>query len=173
MCVFVSFHVGTLSTAVGLSRVLLGLCFFFWVSRADFSSDACLDVGLDPPPKCCAFRHWCMHEPALHARWNQARRTKVLGRSAQSPLLVDPHPSYLSVASKSLCIRFDSRGHVVTDLPYPYSGRQVPPKAKPAWDSNIITPGTEFMHKLSRYLRFYVQDRVNRDKAWQNIKVRT
>lgn len=47
----------------------------------------------------------------------------------------------------------------------------MPPKAKPAWDSNIITPGTEFMHKLSRYLRFYVQDRVNRDKAWQNIKV--
>lgn len=27
------------------------------------------------------------------------------------------------------------------------------------------------MHKLSRYLRFYVQERVNRDKAWQNIKV--
>eukprot|EP00903_Cladosiphon_okamuranus_P012637 g11822.t2 len=50
-------------------------------------------------------------------------------------------------------------------------GMKVPPKAKPAWDSNIITPGTEFMHKLSRYLRFYVQDRVNRDKAWQNIKV--
>ncbi|CAN0201775.1 unnamed protein product, partial [Ectocarpus fasciculatus] len=50
-------------------------------------------------------------------------------------------------------------------------GMKVPPKAKPAWDSNIITPGTEFMHNLSRYLRFYVQDRVNRDKAWQNIKV--
>lgn len=49
---------------------------------------------------------------------------------------------------------------------------QVPPKAKPAWDSNIITPGTEFMDKLSGYLRFFVQDRINRDKAWQNIKVR-
>ncbi|CAN0552880.1 unnamed protein product, partial [Laminaria digitata] len=48
---------------------------------------------------------------------------------------------------------------------------QVPPKSKPAWDSNIITPGTSFMHNLSKYLRFYVQDRVNRSKAWQNIKV--
>ncbi|CAM9502111.1 unnamed protein product [Ascophyllum nodosum] len=50
-------------------------------------------------------------------------------------------------------------------------GMKVPPKSKPSWDSNIITPGTTFMHKLSVYLRFYVQDRVNRDKAWQNIKV--
>lgn len=50
---------------------------------------------------------------------------------------------------------------------------QVPPKsAKAAWDSNVITPGTSFMHRLSDYLRFYVQERVNRDKAWQSIKVR-
>ena len=39
------------------------------------------------------------------------------------------------------------------------------------WDSNVITPGTEFMHRLSLYVWYYILERVNRDPAWQNIKV--
>ena len=39
------------------------------------------------------------------------------------------------------------------------------------WDSNVITPGTEFMARLSIYLRFYVLDRMNKVAAWRNIKV--
>lgn len=40
-----------------------------------------------------------------------------------------------------------------------------------AWDSNVITPGTEFMTRLSQYLWFYVLDRINSHAAWRNIKV--
>ena len=40
------------------------------------------------------------------------------------------------------------------------------------WDSNVITPGTEFMHRLSDYLRWYVVDRVNRGgPAWKRCVV--
>ena len=41
----------------------------------------------------------------------------------------------------------------------------------PAWDSNVITPGTDFMHKLSTYIWFYVLDRMNKNPAWKDIKV--
>ena len=40
-----------------------------------------------------------------------------------------------------------------------------------AWDSNVITPGTEFMTKLSVYIRFYILDRMNRDPFWKGITV--
>ena len=39
------------------------------------------------------------------------------------------------------------------------------------WDSNVITPGTEFMYNLSIFLRFYILDRMNKFEAWRNIKV--
>ena len=40
------------------------------------------------------------------------------------------------------------------------------------WDSNVITPGTAFMHKLSDFLRFYITDRINRGgEAWKRCAV--
>ena len=49
-------------------------------------------------------------------------------------------------------------------------GQKVPP-AKKAWDSNVITPGTPFMLRLSEYVRFYIRKRISIDKAWQNVRV--
>lgn len=51
-------------------------------------------------------------------------------------------------------------------------GLPVPPEDLDVeWDSNVITPGTPFMDKLANYLRFYIAERINTSKAWQQIKV--
>ena len=42
---------------------------------------------------------------------------------------------------------------------------------KEVWDSNVITPGTEFMSRLSVYIWFYVLDRMNKHAAWRNVLV--
>ena len=37
------------------------------------------------------------------------------------------------------------------------------------FDSNVITPGTEFMHRLSIALRKYLVDRANNDDHWKDL----
>ncbi len=39
------------------------------------------------------------------------------------------------------------------------------------WDSNVITPGTNFMLNLSEYIRFYIRKRISTDPAWKQITV--
>ncbi|PON47277.1 5'-3' exoribonuclease [Parasponia andersonii] len=51
-------------------------------------------------------------------------------------------------------------------------GKQVLPMRESAVsDSNIITPGTDLMHKLSKALQTYVKSRLSSDLGWRNIKV--
>lgn len=51
-------------------------------------------------------------------------------------------------------------------------GGYLPPEEiKERFDSNCITPGTEFMDNLAHCLRYYIADRLSNDPGWKNITV--
>jgi 5'-3' exoribonuclease 2 len=52
-------------------------------------------------------------------------------------------------------------------------GRVLPNRqlSKP-FDSNVITPGTHFLHKMSEAIRYYIHDRQTNDPLWQKLKFR-
>ncbi|KAI5609426.1 5'-3' exoribonuclease 2 isoform X1 [Silurus asotus] len=51
-------------------------------------------------------------------------------------------------------------------------GGYLPPDGiKERFDSNCITPGTEFMDNLAKCLRYYVADRLSNDPGWRNVTV--
>ena len=61
-------------------------------------------------------------------------------------------------------------------------GYRLPPKKKPSWDSNQITPGmssslsimsigTEFMMHVSEHIRWYIHDRMTDNPYWRDLTV--
>ncbi|XP_034038909.1 5'-3' exoribonuclease 1 [Thalassophryne amazonica] len=48
-------------------------------------------------------------------------------------------------------------------------GEVLPTEAR--FDSNCITPGTEFMVKLQDQLTYFVHNKISTDKLWQDVKV--
>lgn len=50
-------------------------------------------------------------------------------------------------------------------------GSHVPPKRPRSWDSNQITPGTEFMMKVCKNLRYYIADRLTNNPDWKGLTV--
>lgn len=39
------------------------------------------------------------------------------------------------------------------------------------FDTNSITPGTEFMAKVSDYLKYFIRKKVKEDPQWQHLTV--
>ena len=42
---------------------------------------------------------------------------------------------------------------------------------KHLFDSNCITPGTEFMQKVSNCIQYFIRKKIKEDPLWQNLKV--
>lgn len=40
-----------------------------------------------------------------------------------------------------------------------------------SFDSNCISPGTEFMNYLGKYIDFYIKKKISENKDWQNIEI--
>ncbi|RYG52734.1 hypothetical protein EON67_00500, partial [archaeon] len=51
-------------------------------------------------------------------------------------------------------------------------GQKVPPKKSGgSFDHNVITPGTQFMDRLAKFLRFYITERIHSRAAWRDLRV--
>lgn len=48
-------------------------------------------------------------------------------------------------------------------------GETLPPESR--FDSNCITPGTEFMARLHEQLKYFVVKKISEDPLWQRCKI--
>ncbi|KAL8501085.1 hypothetical protein ACS0TY_020595 [Phlomoides rotata] len=88
---------------------------------------------------------------APRAKMNQQRARRF--RSAKDAEMAEE-------MEEKLRRQFESEGRVV-----------LPKQESQISDSNVITPGTEFMHMLSDKLQSYISLRMRENPSWANIKV--
>jgi 5'-3' exoribonuclease 1 len=50
-------------------------------------------------------------------------------------------------------------------------GLKRPENAEPRFDGNCITPGTEFMDRMAKHLRYFIAKRISEESSWQGITV--
>ena len=55
------------------------------------------------------------------------------------------------------------------DILFPKLGGDDEKKPSNHFDTNCITPGTEFMEKVATFLRSYVLKRLNQENGWNNV----
>lgn len=58
--------------------------------------------------------------------------------------------------AETLSLQAKNRGEIIEEAPF---------------DSNCITPGTEFMERLQHALRFFVKKKISNDPLWQKCRV--
>ena len=50
-------------------------------------------------------------------------------------------------------------------------GLKAPEQKPPGFDSNVITPGTTFMHRLAQALKIYIAHKLQNDPLWKGLTV--
>lgn len=108
---------------------------------------------------------------APKAKLKQQRSRRF--RSAQ-----ESYQSYLKNMSSELSFQLNENGKIVQSDGVSEEEIATPDEeifergvVNGKWDSNAITPGTQFMHKLAICLRYWVTYKLGNDPAWKNLKV--
>ncbi|KAG5550408.1 hypothetical protein RHGRI_015384 [Rhododendron griersonianum] len=100
-----------------------------------------------------------VHGVAPRAKMNQ-QRSRRFRTSKDNEIAVDFLFSILEAEERRLRRQFEIEGKPL-----------FPKQESETSDSNIITPGTVFMHELSKSLQYYIDQRLLKNAAWKDVKV--
>ena len=113
---------------------------------------------------------------SLRLRWQRRQRPRKEPRETllHNGGLVD---DLRASCASDVCRRWHPTGETISPLlhvSFLVQGIKLPTKegSGSTWDSNIITPGTPFMHRVSVALQYYIHLRLNTDPGWRKISVR-